>query len=88
MNDLAEYFEKVLQGLKTLNADIGRMKKLKKDVDESTGDEIKKKKEASFHTKSFQSITTLRSSVKEAKEAKENPEVTFIEDQLIKIFGD
>jgi len=88
MDDLAEYFEKALQGLKTLSADIGRMKKLKKDVDESSNDDIKRQKEASFHTKSLQSITTLRSSVKEAKEAKANPDVTFIADQLNKIFGD
>ena len=73
---LSDYFSKVVNRISALSDDLERMKY---NIEEPT-----KKKDM----KSLQQVTRLRSSKEEAINAAENPEITFINDQLNDLFKD
>ena len=71
MKDLCDFLEKAKDKLRILAGDIERMK-----VNAELPEEDKK------DMKSLRPVTRLRKNVAEAKEAAENPDTTFIIDQL------
>jgi len=84
--ELSGYFNKMGNELKILNADIGKIVNQKKSEEKQkkNGEEPKK---SEVFLKSFQQITTLSKSKKEIEELKaEPPEMTFISNQINKIF--
>jgi len=77
MSDLGEYFQKVSDKLSILSSDIERIK-----FNEVSPPEKKK------DMKSLQPVTRLRANKKEAQDAFDNPEITFINDILNDAFKD
>jgi len=71
MSDLGEYFKRVRGRLGTLVGDMERIK-----FNQEAPPEEKK------NMKSLQPVTRLRKNKKEAMDAADNPEITFIIDQL------
>ncbi len=77
MSDLGEYLKKVLDKLSILSSDIERIK-----FNEVSPPEKKK------DMKSLQPVTRLRADKKDAQDAANNPEITFIIDMLGDAFKD
>jgi len=87
---LLKYIEDISRNLGVLINDVRRMavnveNKQKEEVSQSE-DELQKKPKQ-FSMKSFQPVTRLRKNKKEIEDAKQNPELTFINDKLKDIFG-
>jgi len=90
---IAQFFEFVANDLTILANDVSRISMNKKEelkaqqeAVANKSDESKKSTlKGSRNMKSLQSVTTLRKNVEEVKMAAENPDLTFIKDQLEKI---
>ena len=81
---LSEFFEKMGDNLNVLCADVQRISINKREeLKNRSGDKEGTKEKRNM--KSLQRITTLRKSVEEVKFAAENPDFTFIKDQLERI---
>jgi len=81
-----EAFEKLLNGFKELQGDISRIiiKKEKENKDIKNG-ENSKNSEHKLSTKSFVSLTRMRSSEEELIEDQKQPDIAFIKDAIKKI---
>ena len=80
MEELTKFFSTLKEDLTTLNIDI---KKMIKNKEENT----KGSEDTKMGLKTMQDRTTLYASEKEIKNAKDNPELDFIERSLNKILS-
>ena len=87
MESLSKHFQKISHDLKILREDTEKIiiqKTEEKDQEEKGGDKKKVKKP---FLRSIQPTNIIYKDKKEAKEAKKNPEESFIINQINKIFG-
>ena len=88
MEELVKYFNNVTRGLNELANDVAKMVSNLEQEEKVKKGELKEEDKRTLSLQSFQPMTRLRADKKEAVEASQNKEITFVTDKLGDIFKD